>query len=58
MLENKSVLVTGASRRIGRAIALYFARNGAKVAVNYSGSEAKANEVVEEIKANGEQHLL
>ncbi|MDM5316565.1 3-oxoacyl-[acyl-carrier-protein] reductase [Fictibacillus sp. b24] len=53
MLENKSVLVTGASRGIGRAIALYFARNGAKVAVNYSGSEAKANEVVEEIKANG-----
>ncbi|MFG6496824.1 3-oxoacyl-[acyl-carrier-protein] reductase [Fictibacillus sp. UD] len=53
MLENKSVLVTGASRGIGRAIALYFARKGAKVAVNYSGSEAKANEVVEEIKANG-----
>lgn len=53
MLDNKSVLVTGASRGIGRAIALYFAKNGAKVAVNYSGSEAKANEVVEEIKANG-----
>ncbi|KZE65840.1 beta-ketoacyl-ACP reductase [Fictibacillus phosphorivorans] len=53
MLENKSVLVTGASRGIGRAIALYFAKSGAKVAVNYSGSEAKANEVVEEIKANG-----
>ena len=53
MLNNKSVLVTGASRGIGRAIALYFAKNGAKVAVNYSGSEAKANEVVEEIKANG-----
>jgi 3-oxoacyl-[acyl-carrier protein] reductase len=53
MLNNKSVLVTGASRGIGRAIALYFAKNGAKVAVNYSGSEAKANEVVDEIKANG-----
>lgn len=53
MLNNKSVLITGASRGIGRAIALYFAKNGAKVAVNYSGSEAKANEVVEEIKANG-----
>ncbi|MCM3717193.1 3-oxoacyl-[acyl-carrier-protein] reductase [Fictibacillus phosphorivorans] len=53
MLNNKSVLVTGASRGIGRAIALYFAKNGAKVAVNYSGSEEKANEVVEEIKANG-----
>lgn len=53
MLNNKSVLITGASRGIGRAIALYFAKNGAKVAVNYSGSEAKANEVVEEIKSNG-----
>jgi 3-oxoacyl-[acyl-carrier protein] reductase len=53
MLNNKSVLITGASRGIGRAIALYFAKNGAKVAVNYSGSEAKANEVVEEIKASG-----
>lgn len=53
MLKNKSVLVTGASRGIGRAIALYFAKNGARVAVNYSGSEARANEVVEEIKANG-----
>ncbi|MBH0155848.1 MULTISPECIES: 3-oxoacyl-[acyl-carrier-protein] reductase [Fictibacillus] len=53
MLNEKSVLVTGASRGIGRAIALYFARNGAKVAVNYSGSEAKANEVVNEIKENG-----
>ncbi|WP_137789693.1 3-oxoacyl-[acyl-carrier-protein] reductase [Bacillus sp. E(2018)] len=53
MLSGKSVLVTGASRGIGRAIALYFAKNGAKVAVNYSGSEEKANEVVNEIKENG-----
>ncbi|WP_416731490.1 3-oxoacyl-[acyl-carrier-protein] reductase [Fictibacillus sp. JL2B1089] len=53
MLNEKSVLVTGASRGIGRAIALYFAKNGAKVAVNYSGSEEKANEVVKEIKENG-----
>ncbi|MET3728773.1 3-oxoacyl-[acyl-carrier protein] reductase [Fictibacillus halophilus] len=53
MLNEKSVLVTGASRGIGRAIALYFAKNGAKVAVNYSGSEEKANEVVNEIKENG-----
>lgn len=53
MLNEKSVLVTGASRGIGRAIALYFAKNGAKVAVNYSGSEEKANEVVKEIIENG-----
>jgi 3-oxoacyl-[acyl-carrier protein] reductase len=53
MLKDKAVLVTGASRGIGRAIALYFAGQGAKVAVNYSGSEEKANDVVAEIKKNG-----
>ncbi|MBO1510445.1 3-oxoacyl-[acyl-carrier-protein] reductase [Metabacillus bambusae] len=53
MLENKVALVTGASRGIGKAIALELAENGASVAVNYAGSEAKANEVVDEIKANG-----
>jgi len=52
-LEGKAVLVTGASRGIGREIALELARQGANVAVNYSGSEAKANEVVDEIKALG-----
>ncbi|AIE59621.1 3-oxoacyl-[acyl-carrier-protein] reductase [Bacillus methanolicus] len=52
-LEGKAALVTGASRGIGREIALELARQGADVAVNYSGSEAKANQVVEEIKALG-----
>ncbi|MGD6841984.1 3-oxoacyl-[acyl-carrier-protein] reductase [Bacillus infantis] len=52
-LDGKSVIVTGASRGIGREIALELARQGANVAVNYSGSEAKANETVEEIKALG-----
>ncbi|AJO18058.1 3-oxoacyl-[acyl-carrier-protein] reductase [Bacillus sp. GM2] len=53
MLENKTAVVTGASRGIGRAIALDLAKNGANVVVNYAGNEAKANEVVDEIKALG-----
>lgn len=53
MLENKVALVTGASRGIGKAIALDLASHGASIAVNYAGNEAKANEVVDEIKANG-----
>jgi 3-oxoacyl-[acyl-carrier protein] reductase len=53
MLQGKIALVTGASRGIGRAVALELARHGAKVAVNYAGSEAKANEVVSEILEMG-----
>ncbi|MEH7546234.1 MULTISPECIES: 3-oxoacyl-[acyl-carrier-protein] reductase [Bacillaceae] len=52
-LAGKFALVTGASRGIGREIALELARQGANVAVNFAGSEAKANEVVDEIKALG-----
>jgi 3-oxoacyl-[acyl-carrier protein] reductase len=56
-LEGKAALVTGASRGIGREIALELARQGANVAVNYSGSESKANEVVDEIKALGREAI-
>ena len=54
-MKGKNALVTGASRGIGRAIALELGRQGVNVAVNYSGSEAKALEVVEELKALGVQ---
>ena len=52
-LSNKIAVVTGASRGIGRAIALELAKQGAKVVVNYSGSEERALLVVGEIKAAG-----
>ncbi|OZU90352.1 beta-ketoacyl-ACP reductase [Virgibacillus indicus] len=53
MLKGKNVLVTGASRGIGRAIAIELASKGANIAVNYAGNEDKAQAVVEEIEQIG-----
>ncbi|MCW4012861.1 MAG: 3-oxoacyl-ACP reductase FabG, partial [Candidatus Bathyarchaeota archaeon] len=52
-LDGKVALVTGASRGIGKAIALTYAREGAKVAINYINNTEKAEKVVTEIKNNG-----
>ncbi|HWL11988.1 MAG TPA: 3-oxoacyl-[acyl-carrier-protein] reductase [Ureibacillus sp.] len=52
-LDGKTAVVTGASRGIGRAIALQLANEGANVVVNFSGSEQKAQQVVDEIQALG-----
>lgn len=52
-MDKRVALVTGAGRGIGRAIALELAKNGCSVAVNYSNSEAPANEVAAEIRAMG-----
>jgi 3-oxoacyl-[acyl-carrier protein] reductase len=53
MLQGKIVLVTGASRGIGRELALSLAKEGALIIVNYNGSKEKAYEVVETIKEQG-----
>ncbi len=57
-LEGKTALVTGASRGIGRAIALELAREGARVAVNYHNNDAKAEEVKVDIQKLGGKCLL
>ena len=48
-LSGKVALVTGASRGIGKAIALKLASDGAKVVINFSGNQTAADAVVEEI---------
>lgn len=53
MLNGKVAIVTGASRGIGKAIAVTLASQGAAVIINYNGSEQKANKVKDEIEANG-----
>ncbi|ERI09170.1 3-oxoacyl-[acyl-carrier-protein] reductase [Aneurinibacillus aneurinilyticus] len=58
MLEGKVALVTGASRGIGRAIALELARQGADVAINYAGNEAAARDVADEIARLGRRALV
>lgn len=53
----KSVIVTGSSRGIGRAVAGRLASDGFAVVVNYAGSATKAEEVVTEIKSAGGQAI-
>jgi acetoacetyl-CoA reductase/3-oxoacyl-[acyl-carrier protein] reductase len=57
-LEGKYAIVTGASRGIGRAIALELAREGCTVGVNYQSNQALAEEVAAEIKSMGRECML
>ena len=58
LLENKVVLITGASRGIGRATAIEAARQGADVAINTFRDDAVAAEVVAEIEALGRKAVV
>ncbi len=57
-LEGKYAIVTGASRGIGRAIALELAREGCTVGVNYQHNQTLAEEVAAEIKSMGRECML
>lgn len=53
MFKNKTVVVTGASRGIGRAVAIAFAKQGANLVLNYNSSEKSVEEVLQTIEAEG-----
>jgi 3-oxoacyl-[acyl-carrier protein] reductase len=54
-LKDKVALVTGSSRGVGRAVALGFAKEGARIVVNYTSNEKAANEVVDAAKSMGRE---
>jgi pteridine reductase len=56
-LSGKVALVTGAGKRLGRAVTLRLASEGADVAVHYRGSDAEAREVVAEIEKLGRRAI-
>ena len=53
LLENKTAIITGASRGIGEAIATKFAEHGAHIAFTYLSSEEKAKNLEEKLKGFG-----
>ena len=58
MLNGKIAVVTGASRGIGKAIAMKFAQLGATVVINYNGSAQKAEEVKQSVIADGGRAVI
>lgn len=57
-LRDKVVFVTGSARRVGKAIALEFARQGANLVIHHSNSDAEAKDTAAEIEAFGVKPLV
>jgi 3-oxoacyl-[acyl-carrier protein] reductase len=57
VLKDKVALVTGSSRGVGKAVALGFARQGAKVVVNYTSNETAARQVAQQIEEAGSEAI-
>jgi pteridine reductase len=57
-LQNRVALITGSAKRLGRAVALRLAREGADVAIHYRSSEAEARSAVTEIDALGRRNIV
>ena len=57
-LKHKTALVTGAAKRLGRAMAVSLARQGVRVVVHYNSSQAQAGQVKAEIEQSGGQAVL
>ncbi len=52
MVKNKNLLITGAATRVGRSIALHFAKKGWNIALHYFRSSSKARELKKTIEQN------
>lgn len=58
LLKDKTAVVTGASRGIGRAVAVELAKNGANVVINYAANEAAAKETLSAVEAAGGRGVI